>query len=727
MKPMPSRIPPTILLLRFLVLLACLATSLSQTHAASVPPPPGLVGWWTGDGDALNRVGPPGTLSGGADFAPGKVGQAFRFNGSGQYVATTLDVQPSAMPETTWEAWVYPTTVNHSGRQQILSDDNGGYDRSVLVETGTASFGVFIGNGVWKPTAVTPNAWQHIAVVFTATNVVFYKDGTAFTLNQAPTGQGTTQRLSIGSSPSYGEFFHGLVDEVSVYNRALGPDEVAAIVAAGADGKAKTSLGTANLSVASTLTPNPASFGTGDRLTNRVVVANGGPDPAPYTVVSAAIPAGTTAASAQASAGTVQLSPAAATTFLETLPAGASVVLTVVLVPSGKGVVSAVAQATSLADDPVPADNSATATATVTGVYTATDGDWSAEAQVLADTPEAALMVRVGDIDNLGFGWPTGFSPFLGTTTPSHSYPWTPDPNDPAGTDRIMVPTGYHGTPPRGQDGYTSSTTRPGNLPAPIVFDYALGGRTVTSAALQLFVDDFQAPNWGARYQVTLNGVRCAVLEDLVNPLVQTGPVGKLITTALPAEFLPSVQSGHLELFFDDPVTGAGDGFAIDFVKLLVNVKGFVQTGTIEGTVTDADTHQPIAGAVVAAQQSAGTVADAQGHYVLANVAAGLVAVTASAPDHGAATKSVDLQQGKTVSLDFALALQPQLHIDPVDADRVRLSWAAGLSGFVLQASPTATVPGAWAPEGTTPSAVGDRLVVTNATGGAARFYRLAK
>ena len=47
----------------------------------------------------------------------------------------------------------------------------------------------------------------------------------------------------------------------------------------------------------------------------------------------------------------------------------------------------------------------------------------------------------------------------------------------------------------------------------------------------------------------------------------------------------------------DDPTTGAGDGFAIDFVKLLVNVKGFSQSGTIQGTVTDAETHQPIPGA----------------------------------------------------------------------------------------------------------------------------------
>ena len=35
------------------------------------------------------------------------------------------------------------------------------------------------------------------------------------------------------------------------------------------------------------------------------------------------------------------------------------------------------------------------------------DGDWSKKFETLQNTPEAALMVRTGDIDNLGF-WMAG-------------------------------------------------------------------------------------------------------------------------------------------------------------------------------------------------------------------------------------------------------------------------------------------------------------------------------
>ncbi|MCL5096054.1 MAG: hypothetical protein M1608_00665 [Candidatus Omnitrophica bacterium] len=238
-----------------------------------------------------------------------------------------------------------------------------------------------------------------------------------------------------------------------------------------------------------------------------------------------------------------------------------------------------------VATDLDAANNTITQEAPVYAHFSTTDGDWDALSLILHDTPEADLMVRTGDIDNLGFGWPTGFDPFSGNSTPAHAFPWSIDPNDPPGTDRIMVITSYNGHPPAGRDGYTSTTSRPANNVHPIELDYDLGELAVRSAVLQMFVDDFQAPVWHATYQVTLNGVRAPFLETIINALNQTGPIGKLISVALPAEFLPQVQSGSLVIDFDDPTTGAGDGYAIDFVKLLVNLKSFTQEGTIEGTV----------------------------------------------------------------------------------------------------------------------------------------------
>ncbi|MCC7373739.1 MAG: IPT/TIG domain-containing protein [Verrucomicrobiales bacterium] len=207
---------------------------LSETapHCAPNLSPP--VAWWSGEGHALDQQSKfPGTLKNGAAFTTGRVDEAFSFDGIDDYVETTLDVQPSAMPTMTWEAWVLPT--RSGGRQQILSADDGNYDRSLLVE-GTR-FGVFTGWGVWTPALISFNQWQHVAVVFSPTNLDFYKNGERFTLGQAPSGQASGYKLQLGRNPGYGEYFQGRIDEVSVYDRALSTAELQAIVAAGSAGK----------------------------------------------------------------------------------------------------------------------------------------------------------------------------------------------------------------------------------------------------------------------------------------------------------------------------------------------------------------------------------------------------------------------------------------------------------------------------------------------------------
>ncbi|HSH80569.1 MAG TPA: LamG-like jellyroll fold domain-containing protein, partial [Herpetosiphonaceae bacterium] len=157
----------------------------------------------------------------------GKVGKALRFDGVDDYVETGLDVQPSAMPSTTWAAWVYPTGINHSIRQNILSTDDGGYDRGVIVEAGTAKFGVYTGKGAWYPTSVSLNEWQHIAVVYTPDDVYFYKNGVAYREGTPPTGQATANKLTLGKNPGYNEPFQGLLDDVRIYRHSLGPRDIA--------------------------------------------------------------------------------------------------------------------------------------------------------------------------------------------------------------------------------------------------------------------------------------------------------------------------------------------------------------------------------------------------------------------------------------------------------------------------------------------------------------------
>jgi RHS repeat-associated protein len=354
----------------------------------------------------------------------------------------------------------------------------------------------------------------------------------------------------------------------------------------------------------------------------------------------------------------------------------------------------------------------------------ATNGNLADHTEALCNTREARLMIRTGDIDNLGFGWPTGFDPFSGLNTPAHSYPWPVDPNDPAGTDRISIGSSFAGGC---NDGYCNSTTRPGNLPQCISLNMqaeCVDGTVPSSGLIQVFVDDFQPRAWGSLFQVTINGKRATQIENGINLLNQTGPIGKLMTFTLTPDQLALLKPGAVSLCFDDPTTGKGDGFAVDFVKLLVDVYGTDKKGTIRGKVTDAHTGTPIAGAAVSAGGVVTSLSDAGGNYTLASVPAGFVYLFANASGYQTNGQVIDLPDGQTDTVNIAMSpnAPPVITSTPVtqvlvgstysykvvatDADNDTLAWGiphgapAGLTinEFTGQItwSPTADQIGSW-------------------------------
>lgn len=690
--------------------------------AACAPLTDSLIAWWPGEGSGGALIGSPATLNG-ATTAPGYVGQAFEFDGSSHYLSTTVDGQPSALPYTTWEAWVYPTRLNHSSRQQIFSIDSGGYGRSVLIESGSSEFGVFTGSGVWRPTTATANEWQHIAVVFTPTNVLFYRNGVEFSYGQAPALRDSSLKLTIGRNPGYGEFFQGMIDEPAIHQRILDSSEINQLYLAGSAGRC-TTTGVADVAVTIQSVPPVAQLA--GYVTNVIVVVNLGPDTAVSPIVNYQLPAGCTLVDSQVSQGSISTSGDQVNGSLGSLIVGnpAEIRLTLRLTATGMQVHTAVVQ--NLDTDPNPANNSSMSQLQVYDRYTPTDGDWSAVTLELRDTPEAALMARTGNINNLGFGWPTGFDPFSGSSTPGHGFPWMTPTNSPPGTDRIMVVSSYVGQPPSGSDGYTGTTSRPGNVVEPVEINFNLAGLQVTSAALQLFVDDFQAPVWGADYTVTLNGVRAAFLENIINTLSQTGPIGKLISATFPPEFLPLLATNKLTILIDDTTTGAGDGFALDFAKLLINLNAFGQVGVIRGSVLDDANQAPVSGARISAG-GLWTTTDSAGNYLLQGIPAGLAVVEASHPDYAPKNQPTDLLAGQTNTVSFNLTVQPRLRIDLLTPASALISWPSSLGNYILQTTLNVNEPLQWIPEGSVPGLLDGRRRVTNTIALPARLYRLAK
>ena len=325
--------------------------------------------------------------------------------------------------------------------------------------------------------------------------------------------------------------------------------------------------------------------------------------------------------------------------------------------------------------------------------------DWPLEYERTVGGPEADLVVRTGDINNLGYGWPAGFDPFSGKSTPPH--PW-PNINQipsqaPPGTDRIMVGTSVmpihmitKQVPGQADrividsvekratlsDGYSGSLTdcfqleryndaypewaarctreRQLTMPTPIVLPVGELPTKINSVVIQIFADDFQPVPLHSHFQVSLNGTRIPTFEYAINSLDQTGPIGKLLTLKLLPEYWPLLKSGTVKLLIDDPTTHIGDGYAVDFVRILMNPHNFKYQVSLTATVTDADTHKPITGATVTAGFTS-TATDRQGKCQLKGIPAGLVVATASAPGYDENSVPVDLPAGQNGNADIQL------------------------------------------------------------------------
>jgi len=223
------------------------------------------------------------------------------------------------------------------------------------------------------------------------------------------------------------------------------------------------------------------------------------------------------------------------------------------------------------------------------------NGDWSAKAVSLRNTAEAELMVRVGDIDALNdeYAIEDGYDPFTARSQRPHGYPWEKDDTDPAGTDRIYVGSHWSGDACDGYGGnfwgwkeypedewYSSCAF--GDGAAVITMDYDASGISVKNALLQICIDDFQALSWESEFTVSLNGKDAPFIAELLNHVDQTGPTSYIISAIIPSGFYGDIASGKLIVTIDE-TTGMGDGYAVDFVKLLVNYKQGVFIGSFSG------------------------------------------------------------------------------------------------------------------------------------------------
>ncbi len=174
-----------------------------------------------------------GTLYGADWVSECPNGSCLSFNGTGDYVQMGYNNPSSseiAGDKLTVEAWVKPSTVSGSG--QILIK-NGPIN---FLRSGDKLVGGVHTNEMYWPTATgnisLSTNWTHVAMVYNGSNISLYVNG-AFDNSAIANGNlsgdgcvevGRYNNAHCGSGIMY--YFNGLMDEVSIYNKALTPAEI---------------------------------------------------------------------------------------------------------------------------------------------------------------------------------------------------------------------------------------------------------------------------------------------------------------------------------------------------------------------------------------------------------------------------------------------------------------------------------------------------------------------
>jgi len=188
-----------------------------------------------GEGEILEDItgnGHEGTIEGAAWTTRGKYGGALEFNGGNDCVSIPNTEGLQLSEEFTLEAWVRP-----SGQDKFtpifFKEREGFYSYSLFLgafESGHLEGFVANESPGWSEVtsgeALPAKAWSHIAFTDDGAHLRLYVNGELLDTSSAREVEESEGPLYLGCWPSEGEHFDGRIDEVRVYDRALGQHEI---------------------------------------------------------------------------------------------------------------------------------------------------------------------------------------------------------------------------------------------------------------------------------------------------------------------------------------------------------------------------------------------------------------------------------------------------------------------------------------------------------------------
>jgi subtilisin-like proprotein convertase family protein len=200
---------------------------------------PGITAFWRGENNDVDSInGNNGTTIGSINYAGGEVGQAFSFDGTSGYVNVPASPALNAFNRITVEAWIKVNRLTANPEWEgIITKGNASWRLQATKNANTvyfASSGTTPNADVFGNRNVNDGNWHDVVGVYDGVNVSLYVDGT---LDAARPASGSisvdNNPVSVGyianSGLSGNYHFNGLIDEASIYYRALSASEIKAI------------------------------------------------------------------------------------------------------------------------------------------------------------------------------------------------------------------------------------------------------------------------------------------------------------------------------------------------------------------------------------------------------------------------------------------------------------------------------------------------------------------
>jgi hypothetical protein len=201
----------------------------------------GLIGWWMLDeGTGTTVADSSGAGHDGffvdsmPEWVSGMYGKALKFDGTDK--VEIPDHQDFHLTDAISVAlWMQPEGTQTASAKLFIKQKTGQYPYSLQYDDTAQGLFATVNASTRYDTGPHipdfPGEWAHMCFTFDGSILILYKDGEeAASVNTSGQLQQNNLSLSIGCRLDYDQNFNGIIDDVRLFNRALGPEEIQQIM-----------------------------------------------------------------------------------------------------------------------------------------------------------------------------------------------------------------------------------------------------------------------------------------------------------------------------------------------------------------------------------------------------------------------------------------------------------------------------------------------------------------